>query len=328
MIKLKKTLFLFTFLLSVNSALAEIPAYQYKVRIPVTSLSCEQEAAKLAERFFSSTQIPGAVSSCQGIINATFDGVNVHLYSLQIDYKAKGHPKLYSASLGGIMDSMSRSIESGAFATYADCLNQIHDQSQNFERETGLIALSASCSPVEILDGYKMQIEGFGKAKRELEIFHLDFGADEADLKQEILKFMVGHGANIVRSVGDAVLYYAENQIGISQQYFGSFHQSSDCASQIEAATMIFKSAGSKSAPIVRCLKNANTFGQYNLSGLSDGYDFFSQEELPMKYYSFSECFEDRARELKLHPDANGAICGENLFTNSEFIMSIYSEIP
>ena len=328
MIKFKKIFFIITFLLSTNLVLAEIPTYQYRVRIPATELSCQQEATKLAERFFISTQIPGVTSSCQGIINATFDGVNVHLYSLQIDYKAKLHPNLNSASLGGIMDSMSRSLESGAFASYADCLNQIQDQSQNFEHATGLIALSAYCSPVEFLDGYKLQIEGFGKAKRQLEIFHLDFGANEADLKQEILIYMTGHGAHIVRSVGDAVLYYAEDQIGILQQDFGSFHKSSDCIAQIEAATLIFKNAGSKSAPIVRCLNNANTYGQYNLSGLSDSYDYFVQEELPTKYYSFSECFEDRTRELKLHSDALGAICGENLFKNGEFIMSVYSRIP
>jgi hypothetical protein len=315
------------FVLLLNNVWAETQTFYYQVRIPVTEKTCDEEAKLLASRFETSTNIQVSGHLCLGIVEANFDGSAEQLYSLELTYKAPRPAPLYSAPLGGLMDIMTRSTEEGTYSTYNECLNQISEQIINYEKETGINAIAAFCSPAEIIGGYILQIDGFGKPKRRLEIFHLKFGADDSSLKNEILSFLTDHGANIVRIKGDAVLYYAESARAILQKSFGSFKKYNECDSQIDEVTRMFKNSGSKSISIVRCIKNEETMGKYELFGLDDGFSDFFQSEMPKKYYSFKECFQDRDHVLSTHSNrVIGAICGENIFSPSLYVMNLYEQ--
>lgn len=310
-------------------ASAPLQSFQYWVRVPANSSSCEEVAAQVGNRFEASTHLSGVEKICRGVVKANFDGVAVNLYSILINYKAENPAELYTASLGGLSDLGAPSPETGSYPTYAECAAALEDQSAKYEHATDLQAVAAYCVPRHgYRNGYTLNVDGFGRPKKRLGIFHPAFSADDSAFLGQVQAYLAANGAEIVRTKDDAFLYYAERSVSFRQQNFGFFHDLSQCETQIEVAATIFRSSGSKSEPLIRCAGESAAGGSVELNGIAAGGYYLSAQTAEPRYFSFDECMQDRSRVLQtgfFYGTRVGAICSDDLGGgNGQFAMQVY----
>ena len=302
-----------------------ISTFDYRVRIPATALSCEQEAINLGKRVSLINGLANVNASCVDVVDATFDKNQVQLYSLSVSYQNSEQLKIYTAALGGISDITSENSETAAYSTYNDCLNDISNQSNKFLNSTNLNVLAATCAPAnEFLGGYVMSIDGAGTPSKTLKIFHQNFGNENEAINSDVVNYLISSGADLVRTVGSAKLYYSDNNVIASQQFFGMFQKEDNCRSQLNLVKSIYMGAKSKMNPLVYCVKDSTTVGNFELHGLSD-VGHISNSELETKYFSFAECANDSKRIMaKANNRVLGYICNQSSDVEGEFVMNIY----
>jgi hypothetical protein len=309
---------------STTAFAGELRSQEYWVRIPATSQSCEVEAALLAERFQKSVNVASVEKECLGVIDVQFDGVPTQLYSILVTYSSERPVVPYSALLGGVVNYNSRSVNQGEYTTYGDCVADLVDQSANYSVQTGLTPVAAYCSPSRagLEHRYVLQIDGFGSPKRQLQILHQNVGNGDASLTAAFRSLVASQGAAIVRTVRDAILYYQEQSVAVRQHRFGFFSDVAQCEIQRQTVADLFKSTGSKTVPIVACQAEESAGGALWLQGAADGYAYLDGRESSVRYYTFGECMQDRARAIR--KGALGAICRPHLFDSSVFVMDVY----
>lgn len=167
---------------------------EYWVRIPATSLTCQEEAGVLAKRFANATRFTVKSSVCRGVIDSRINGERIRLYSLLLAYESTGKPSLYRAPIGGSTKQWSSESGMSGYTKYSDCLEQIPLQSDLFVWNTGLTVVAAYCEPVHVLSStnYTLNIEGFGDPKATLGSFSFNAyqpldGADSALFQDAVI---------------------------------------------------------------------------------------------------------------------------------------------
>lgn len=309
-------------------AMAPVQSHQYWVRIPQTNISCEEEANRLALKFETATQLKVTEKLCRGTIDATMGKEKVKLYSLLLTYPAEQKVSIKSTQLEATSFGRYHSPKP-AYDTYSDCVADLENQVQHFERQTQLPAIAAFCDRAKsTLTGFALEIQSAGKPAAELNAFLLETPEVDARLEQDVRQFVESLGAQVVRDRGTTLFYYSAKPLSIRQPIFSNFTSPERCERQIEAIHAILRDSGSTKA-YVRCLPSSN--GMFTRTyTLADGWAFLSRSEAEDVYYSFDECMSDRTRvlnERKNHWNAAvGALCVENPLGDDRFKMEIYSK--
>lgn len=307
--------------------------FEYWVRVPATSLSCQEEAGVLAKRFTSATRISVKNSVCRGIIDSRVNGERLRLYSLSITYEANEKVRLYRALIGGSTEQWGSEVGVSGYSKYTECLEQIDDQTDLFVRNTRLPFVAAYCEPVHVVNAtnYILNIESFGYPEAQLGSFNFDANqpseVTDSVLFRDSVKFIQSFGVEIVRVFGRVVYFYAKPNVYFNQNKFGRFNQLEECTVQQESVLNILKIPGNVRS-LVECvsLPGLKEWVLYSLSG--NKRFFLSENRVTTQYYSFAECMDDRSRVLSTiqyvdHPA--GAVCNEDLFIPGIYRMNVFS---
>lgn len=305
---------------------APLSEFYYRIKIPKTNLTCEQEAKLLALKFANITQYEAVTGQCKGSVNLQSDGKTYELYSLMVTYKTTYFPKLDRATLGHPdFSGIPRDFE-GIYATFESCLNDISNQTRLYQLHSGLPLIDATCEPASYSDkpSFVLRIDGFGQPLKKLYGAKLSFMGDATEANFDEVKTLLQKlGASIIVSMGHEILYYSDPSFRFAHDYFAKFYSKEQCTSQLAEAQTIVTKFGSKDA-VVTCLPFANSV--YFLEAFREGYFDVNGDDgakFP-EFYSFEECMSERAATTLGNP-YGGGICHVNNHLGTKFILELFS---
>lgn len=278
--------------------------YHYSARIPQTTLSCEEEARALGEGFTAATGIPVVEAVCSGVVNfKANDDVTYPLYSLLIAYRAVAEVRPYSAILGGLASFDEPDSSAGVYSSFAECVADIKNQKANFEAQTALRAIAASCSvpTLEFAGNYILKMDGFGGSpKKRLHVYNLDFfeGKDPS-VQNQVRDFVTQLGGAVVYQSDTMFFYYAEQKVVVGMHRFGTVANKGECETQLGEVNQIMTLSGYPYWS-VKCSDGVAGSSEMTGLGVDYGYhlytDYLESVSAPPTYFSFSECMADHAR--------------------------------
>lgn len=301
--------------------------FSYRVKIPATHLSCEQEAARLEQNFRESTKIDNAKGRCLAVLPISEAGRGYQLYSLIIDYSARELQRVYVADF--LVDTLDR--ESMApltgYTSYEACLNDIEVQRREFERSTLLQPAAASCQDQSIFGQalFTLRIEAFGVPANKL--YYASLGVDPTEnraLAEQIQSLLTDQNVRIIKSFERMVFFYAPKRIYVRHLNIGYFKDQKECEIQLAEGKAILTRSGSPKA-LALCQKNYGSF-KIEAFGLGDRFILSDYGGGAPKYDTFSECLGDRDRIISQFAPGTvfGAICAPDSYNDRRYVMNLF----
>jgi hypothetical protein len=302
--------------------------FTYRVKLQsMENQTCDQHAAQVATAFASAngkavTNVTGACQSQQMI-----DGSQIDI--VVVSYQAAYEVQPYRATIEGEQFSTETGASSEPFATYASCLGSINGQVSFFVAETGLSAVAAYCSAStsDLVSGYTLTVEGFGKPQKKLSSF-MNTGVLGPDYT-----VIVPTAAHLITSAyGDIsfqdhlrIFYYSSQRIDVSVHDF-SYFENHECEDQQGIAERI-ATASSLTNVSSMCLADLGTSKRLIVVGL--GYSGFADDfgNHAPDYSSYNECVQDRPRMLATNSTWYiGALCEPSTGGKGHYQLHMFSK--
>ena len=302
--------------------------YNYLVRVPATSLSCEQEANLLLQRFLGATKITEAQGTCKEVLNVTFNKKSYSLYSLMITYQAQSPMTPYSNTWGTTSQTgIPEGLLGGMYDTFHDCLEALPLKTQQYETYTQLPAVSAFCEVASHGHQFLLQVDGFGTPVNRLFTYHPRY-TSTPELRAFIPELITKMGGQAAFTFEANSYYFAPQMLQIGEQSFGIMDSAAHCDAQTEEATNIMQKAGSTIMYTI-CTGRSGTI----LQAIADSSSYIRSDfgTYSRNYYSWSECMNDKARvladEASMGNRPFGAICRPDYSNDELFKIEIYSHL-
>lgn len=319
------------------TANAEPKRFYYKIRLPETTLGCQQEADQVAAKFQKITNKNVTESSCKGTFELR-DGENKYnVNSIVLTYTSVSELVPYTAFLGEEYFGVPGNSV-GVFPSYASCLSSLDLHTKLYETKTGLTVLAATCEKGTYTYDKKfvLRIDGFhsdpkiGPRMRLYAFTPHYVGSVSDDLKAEVAKLVEDSGGEGVFSLHKSIYYYSKYPVPVRYRNLGQFGNGEECQKQIKDVNDIFAKLGSKKT-IALCLSDRNSeYSQkMTLEVVTDVTIDISELFAPANYYTFEECSEDKARALDEASSRGykplGAICKKQY--GDKYEMQIYKKL-
>lgn len=272
----------------------------YRVRTPVLSKTCENEATDLGSRFAKATQLKVTKAECLGVVTSPQDSA-IHLNVLVVTYLADAEVQPYAALFGypGSERSGTPDIYEGIYPSYATCIADLPKQAANFERFTGLIAVDASCEAGKAsASTFVLTIHGFGKPGARLYTLRGFSEGVVRDKYDQIQALLLQGGANIVKEITGSYHYYAAKPVGLYHDRIAFFRVDAECSSQLTEFEAIARKAGANFV-IAACPTSPIGSGVF-LESMSDSTALILNDygRNSTDYFSFAECLQDKERMI------------------------------
>lgn len=316
---------------SVSQAKQEPKTLTYRVRVPVQTLSCAEEARGLGERFASATKLKVVRSECVSTVSLPEDTTK-KLHVLMVTYLADRSAEPFSAIFGSTSSRLSDKPEpyQGAYPTYTACLADLPIQVKAFESATRLIAVASFCElGKSVTSSYILQIDGFGKPQKRLFHFRSFDNSVAPETTDQVRALLTDKGATIVQEVENSFFYYAAKSTGVRHNFLANFREISRCQEQLRDAVGIVQGAGS--ATVIAACVPSQYGPSFNIETVSDEHHWFMSDSgyrVPI-YYSLDECLHDKARILSSAKEQNprvlGGLCQADSINPGYYRMNIYS---
>lgn len=334
---LSKTMFFATVsLLTTLSLVAQAVPEQnqiYRVTLPGTSSTCLEEAEGLSSRFQIATGIKQVKAECSTTQTTSIQGRDYTFNTLTLYYSTHNQLPIFKVRFGHYEGGLPGGINSvgdyyGAYESYSSCIQNINFRNAEFEKYTGLSAVSSYCAKGRIDGNYVLTIDSFGQPKMRL----YTFDAGNWSKGEEISKYLFRKKASTVHTKGTRFYYYAKNSLNLGQHRLLSYQDGNICSDQLEVAKNIIKNYGSDST-MVRCVKRAQTNNDnFHLIALFSGSNFFKTRYMNERYVSYEQCLSDISRVMNEYSSVSrnvpfGALCSKNSISTQEekFIMEIFA---
>jgi hypothetical protein len=330
MIRITSLVWFSLFSLVAHAEGAPTELQHYKVKVPASRPTCEEEATQLAARFHEATGVAVEAASCLGRDVLEAQGYRYVFYSLDVSYRAERKLESYTAVYGRSESFGVPSDLEGIYPTFDSCLSALPEQSSRFQAATGLLDVAHVCAPASYGiygKSYVLKIEGFGKPAKRLRIMELKFmGRAGHDTGSRVEDMMTTLGANVVAHTGgEQVLFYAPENFEVKHDYVATLGTRQQCEAQLAEARFIFNKLGS-SASLIVCSRNAS--GGYYLEGFREGRYFLTSDggRTFAKFYSFEACMNEVPYSNTLTNYAGG-ICHASNLTGNEFELELFSAL-
>lgn len=317
------------FFLSTPSLLAETPdskPFQYRVRIPATSLTCEQEAALLAQKFTRATSLQADQSQCREVLTVTFDKKSYQLYSLVLTYTAEESLTPYTARFGTAGQlGTPQGLVGGLYSTFEECLKDSSVKKPLFEQHTLLPVVSAVCEIAPFGRPFQLRIDSFGKPAKTLHAFHSNYRGSP-EINRHIAALIEQSGGIPVHQVDASWLYFSPSPLSFLSHDFGNFDTDEQCKTQLADASAILMNSGSR-------FVYAECVSMHRLQAIGDGNAWITNDYgTPSEaYYSLSECLNDKNRVLADRRTTGktplGAICSHDFSHKDVYRVVVYDAI-
>jgi hypothetical protein len=317
---------IFSFSASGHAASRQLNFF-YKAHVPATDLSCQEQANLLQERFISSTGITNAKAECRARIPFIEAGNTYQIDSLQVNYSSHAEAIVYAADFQiNSLDEDSLAPYPG-YDSYQKCLNDIENQTHEFEQRTKLQVVAAFCQNKSLagLPLFTMRIEAFGRPQTKLQ--HTNLGLDPKDdptFFSDIQKLVTEQKIQVVKKFERVIFYYADQPLRMRHLSLGYFKNLNECQSQLSESEALLTRSGSSRA-LAKCI---DIYGVHQLLsfGLGNRMIFSDYGSGSEKYYSMTECTQDRERVLSGFQKGSvfGFICSPDILNDQIYIGSVY----
>jgi len=321
--------------ISICSAFASSPQQIYWVRIPASQNSCEKEAGNLALRFQSMTHTENVKGVCRDTIHFQAENTNYTLYSILITFDASPFFRINKTFFGSDVDDMDSTTGrySGSYPTYLSCMNDLPARIQEYKTHAGLDEISAYCSLADdnAKRSYVLTIDSYGVEAQRLYSFDPKFfTVSTPEMITSTSDYVQHLGGQVVQLSGSRVFYYKEQVLEIHSSLAAIVENSQDCTAQMPQVAKAFNVQSSE--PNAFCQPSSDG-GVYFLEVIWNGYRnlAFSTTSIdPHRYLTFSECFNDVDRVIKVyqtkgqHP--TGAFCTQRGIQGNlpTYVMDVY----
>lgn len=316
------------FFLGLSSSLAFANTgmkYSYTVRVSATQPSCQEEAAQIQRTISQVPSVQGATVTCRFPATISEGNATYQVYSLDVAYSASAHIR-YQASFEVDLIQMPPLTPFPAHTSYRECLADLENQKQIFERETGLKALLSACNDNGFTSDplYSVTIEGLGQARKKLN--YLDIGlasTDDLELFSQVEQMVHNTGVQIVQKFDRLQFYYSAQPVYVqrlSPLYFGN---SNECESQLEEAKAILHRSGNN-VVLAQCRGplDAQKMWVFGVGGKSSAAPYGYQTG---KFVSFAECRFERERFLATsNASVYGYICAPEILNRRRYVGQVY----
>jgi hypothetical protein len=323
--QVQKTLFISAVLFgSFSSAFAAPKPFSYRVEIPASDATCDQEATNLGQRFATATGLTVTSTACQ----SSQEIEKQIVFTLVVNYQSDAEIKPYSAVY----------TDEGIFESYVDCLASLPAQKSAFETNTGLQTLAAGCVSASIGNGFSPYVDGIGTPHLKFFSSNPSFDSGYIGIQgiYDVFKAQLSAaGANIVLTSTYEIFYYAPNPIQITTDWLTSYTTTADdrlCKTEALSAEKIFGSDHSI-APMVNCLPEEFVGLTYLVvSWPGNAFPIVGDHSKDSTHYNtFDQCEQDKPRVVQNNVSSGnsplGAICEVN-GAGAGFVMEIFSEAP
>ncbi|MGZ3746842.1 MAG: hypothetical protein ACXWRE_05730 [Pseudobdellovibrionaceae bacterium] len=306
----------------------------YRIKIPATSQSCEQEATRLAARF---QKISGKVpvdSKCSGHSKIVDGKLEKQLYILDFNYPSKGKANelIYSSYYGYSFFNIYKNNLHGMYPALKKCLDELQYRTKEFEHNTGIAVLASTCEQAtsDIEQSYVVRIDTVGIPEiRLLSTEELSKNYSESPFNKAIEKIIQANNGHIVEHTGGHFYFYSNKLIRPQHMDFGDMREG-DCQQQLNDLNHMLRNLNQNELT-VGCTYIHQQSGYATLRAVwnqFNSFDSFSAEE---HYADFNECDRDKSRMLA-RKNAEGskvqyALCrlkGSIEDNNGYYLMDLY----
>lgn len=301
--------------------------FSYRIRVPKTNQSCEQEAVQLAERFHYLSRIPVLDSKCSGIATIDNEGIQYQFYILDLTYSLPLNrigERIHSSFYGSADSVIYENNRVGMYLTLNECLNELSARTKEFEFYTSKSALSSTCerAGLEYSQTFVIRIDSLGKPEVQLTSTS-DFSDryNEAPFFNAVEKMIVANQGHIVARRNGHVYYYGKTLVRPYSNNFGSMRES-ECRSQLKDLQVILRDLNQNEITY-SCLHNSHNLPVFTrLEAVLNGTVYLHHETEPDIYSNFSECERDKARAIQRgrvgFNKVKAAICRYSDYTREE----------
>ncbi|MEY4617810.1 MAG: hypothetical protein RJB66_2770 [Pseudomonadota bacterium] len=298
---------------------AEPPTvHNYRIKVPVGALTCEQEALKLGQRFRDLNQAPATSARCSGSASLTSNGNKYSFYVLDLEYtlpKKKEKTLIYSTYYGRPLMNREPNNYQGMYLSLEDCLKELPQRSDEFSNLTKMPVLASTCEKAlsEYDISYTLRVDSLGTPPLKVYTTH-DFGIGRVPSTwvDAIEKIVTANKGTVVNHTDNYVYYFAPAPVTPSHKSYGVF-QENECKTQLNELRSVLKDKNPAELTI-RCVQYPlRTMKIERLEVLLNGYQFDHHQTIPDTYGDLKECIQEKSRILaeKKQEGLNtkGAIC-------------------
>lgn len=295
---------LLSLIISFYTYSATLNLFSYQTVVTGSKMSCQEEAENLAIRFQLVTGTQVESWKCRSQKDVASDST----YSLGLIYKN-------SFAIVPYKIEMNKNF----YSTLSDCLSDVQNQIEIFEKFTGLRSLVGTCEAPDSIyyqKNYTLRIEGVGLnglAKPQSYLFQLTpqiIQKFSPELINEIYLRLIQMNFYVVKKSTTSVAYYGPQQANLNAQQFSFFNKPEDCTIQLRNIENAYRKAG---------LKNIKNWCDQNVMTVIYDHQSFLIDYLPQKpilYSNLSECLNDSdfiLSDSNLSTSAVGALCVDSI---------------
>lgn len=307
--------------------------YSYYARVAGSNTTCANEASALLTRLQANKSLSSVSATCAPENTIEENGVRYKSYSIVVKYIATDRQPIESARIGGV-DVNGNSNGSGLFNSYGACVAQLPTQKALFEVNTGLQAVTATCTreiiPEQAPYSYAILIEGLGEGQSSLQAYGISYiYEDSMAVKQMMYDVFAHYRTPLAYQSKGSFLYYSAAPIPVSQDTLMVTRSAAECVGQLQDAKAILTNAGSEAGEVA-CITNSDYKYEIFSLVLVQGGGHKIREAYaaqPVTYMSYAECVADKARVVSEATSENqpiyGAICDNEV---GEYKMHLYSK--
>ncbi len=330
-------LILLNFIFSINVKVATAADAFYRIKIPVSSLSCEEEAVLIGQRYAQLAKKSAIKVNCSGTSKIINEKKEYPLYVLDMIYPdptVSDREQIQTFYYGVSSFENEMSNREGLYATMGDCLKELSARTKEFQEHSKYPILASTCEKATsiIFPTYVTRIDTVGKPKISLfSTRDMAFQFKEPFFKTSVEKIIEMNNGHIVARSSEFILYFAEIAVEPQSHRFGTMNEAA-CTDQIPEMKKILDVFGKKDA-VFGC----NHFfvegkGIAILQSVWNHFLMIYDSYDPYTYSDYNECNRDKSRVIDQHKSQGhrviSAICRfENELAgnlNEPYQMSVY----
>lgn len=275
----------------------------FRVRVPATTSACDVAAQELAARFHQITGTEALSPKCSAVTRYQAEGREYEIYTLDFYYPTALKLENVTVDFGySYVNSNTTGTSVGLYPTYEACLADMAPRTQEFENETQLPTLAASCA--RGTSGYEpryvLTLVSFGKPKKQLQTYDSNLREVEPVSVTEASRELITRlGGKVVATDITRHYFYRDGRLDLAESTLIYLRSQEACSLQLNSAQSIISKVESK-ASFVGCLPipraSADTIA---LFAIWEGRSLVLSRPYSERYYSLDECLSDRERVLE-----------------------------
>lgn len=292
--------------------------FSYRIKVPVSDLTCEQEALKLGQRLRELAKITDPTAHCTGNASITSNGKKYPFYILDLTFtlpKGQIENPIQSTYYGIPTFGQELNNYDGMYLDLNDCLRELPTRTAEFTNLTKKPIFAATCEKAlsEFEVSYTLRIDSIGKLEMKLMATH-DFGIGKVPSiwLESIQKIIEANKGTVVGHTRNYIYFYSPTIIHPSHKSYGEY-QENECQTQIDNLRAILADKNPLEVTI-RCVQYPlRKMKLERLEVMLNGYQFPTTTTVNETYGDLNECLQDRERILARRNQAKepttGALC-------------------